>query len=1644
MSFVIVGKQNQIDLSWNKPSNNGYTIKNYFFYSEENVDSTSSIISYYSYALPVYNKASFVSFNGDKNGFDINAASTLYSLILNTGFTNYFDLTYGGELEISWEYHSDNPIQDICNNFVSQTTMAITVVKNNDISNVLLLNIPSRTYDSYENKLGPIPINNGKLLKDIFTITLDPLESQENKHFNKTDNIVVNVSFSSLSYIPYNANSITDRRSYSIIMKDITISPFRLPFSQDYTSLIFGNGNNNGFIINKNNALGDSYGTSGAVYYMPKLLNYFKTYENAKISISFKYNFDLSLSAVDLSNIGLTNITNISLPYRLKIRLYSRPFANSSISINKYNTTNSADFIHNAKDVTYNTYLLLDADVSYSATYSEIIRDTSNNRPNITKTLDLSGMTFPSDSNFINKQHNQFVFIYSLYLDNSLQVYNSSYSYISNIFNLTLQSYTFTPYQYYRFSGPDPTLPISNSLDGSMNTVYNIANPYDDIRTYYTFYNLTNGSFYGYKIASNNIFGTSQFSQKSIGRCGSKPNRIFSENFSVESDNQRNQISIIWERPLFSGYEIISYRVQYALDINDKWINIFDFTSDLHPNDISFNMFFNIDISNSLFDTGDLQYTYIFKPADVNNVSSQVVYRYLLQRFKYINNSLALEYGSVDASNNIILSDVLINGRKYYTQIAAINNLYNNITLGDYSTIFSGVPITFPENVGITFSSADTFVVGANLIIFTWSIPFEDGGGPILDYLIEYAPTLLDASGNRRKDNSGNSIPDTFKQYYIDNNQPNEKLDDYKFIRANQNSSDQTLLSLVETKKANLLKYKIQPTPIVLFDIDRNSISNTDLSFSNVLEIKQPNTLYRYTSSALSQNEFDLTDIQLKWYYIKDPSGVNWTVNTNINFKISINIYLTDLSNSNVIPLSLIPSLDISYNATSNSYSDPLNNSIGYKYINYLTGNIIGTNEVPKILFTDKYITDTSFSNTTIITTKYINYSYTSDILSNANFYLKNIQLKWYYLKDLSGSDWNPNTTINFKMSIVGYISNINNDNKIQIFSLPLYNPNLSFNVTKAMLSDDILGTYNYINYTTGNIIQTGGDVPIIPISKVYELNSSTRLHIDLSVTNLSDDNGSKINIRFDPIILSGNIFPLTRINKNRKLHIDVSANNLTDISGSKVHIYFAPVNINGSAPVRASKELTTNFTYTLSDNVRSRLITNTEYSFRIRPFNISDYFQNLNSNKFTTTIGIDNAEPISNPLYTFNYDGSGGSVSFKWNYGVSTQYNINITIPSEYESPNYPPNEYIINSTTENSIQTEPLIPTSNVVSFSIPSILQSDIAAGRIQTRLTNGRAYNIQIAPIKKVILTSGERKVLTAPFVTLNYVIPFVTPLRPLSLSAFTQPNMFSLSWSLPNIINDPNYYITDNLDTYYYKYSLYVIEYKPNTINDWSASTTKEIRVPISINSFPGETTRIDISSGIINDTEEGGTSYNVRLSIAIQNNYNLQYAYSEYTYMTFINNTIFTESVNNEIYASLFPTKSEKPVYFDIWKVISANNQIGMFWITPEFNGGANFYYYNFQYSLTPTIESSWIDVYDISNGIAIRSHNNLIGPSPSYAAPNISVTFILSCKSIINLNYSIRVRSGGYNTTNNGVPNIHSNPIRQAISDWSDYKTLL
>jgi hypothetical protein len=1652
MSFVQVGKQNRIDLSWNAVINNGYTIKNYFFYEETNAnDALRRTISYYSYSLPMPNNGRFLSSTGDNTGFDINRATSQYSIILNSGFPNYFDLMYGGEIEISWLYHSDVPILDICSNFASSTSMDISIIKTDTNNNsIILLNNTRRVYESYANKLGAIPINNGVILKDTFSMTIDPTIveptlTSEIKHFKKDDTISVYISFSSLSYIPYYAAISSDTRQYSIILKDITFAPYRIPFSQRYTSLPFGDGANTGFKLTKNNALDDLTNTGGAIYYMPKMTNPMKTYENAKISISWMYDFDLSLSPVDLSNIYLTDISNIILPYRLKIRGYSRPFTKTSSAItdSNYNTSIAGDFILNTADtINYNTYPLFVYDVSYNVLYSDIKKDASNNRPVMSATIDLSGLTFPVQTVLNDHSHTQLVFICTLYLDTSLRVYDVTYSNIYNLFNVCLRSYTFTPYQYYRFSSPDPILAISNAKDGSFNTVYSIINPYLDIPRFYSLYNLTNGTYYGYKLAANNIFGTSPYSSRFVSRCGSAPNRVFGGNYNVESYSQRNQITVMWDRPSFSGYEINGYRLQYVLDVSGRWINLFDYTADIHPNNISFNMFSNIDISNSIFETGDERYSYITRPSDITDVTAQIAYRFLLRRFNYLNSSLAIQYGNGD------ISGALINGSKYYIKIAAMNTINDVLTAGEYSPILSGVSITYPDDSGVTFpiSGENIRVVGDKLIIFSWIIPTDDGGGPILDYLIEFATVSVNSNGDTITDSNGNSITSSYTQYYEDSYQPRDKLEDYKYIRNNKDSTNPLVVTSISQKTANLNKYHIPPTPIILYNVDRYSASNTEGPlFSNSLIIKNSNTKYTYTSYILYQNEFDLSNIQLKWYYIKDPTSGNWTSQTNINFKISISGYLTDNNNLNKIQIFSLPSTaDISYNATNALLSDASNSAIGFRYINHLTGDNlnldpVNVTETPRIKFSDITTIDSSFSTALLVKNKNTNYSYISSPLTQTtNFYLKNIQLKWYYTKDLSGLDWDSNTNINYKLSIRGFLSDLNGENRNEIFSIPSSFSSSSYDVSFSKLSSDV--SFNYIDYLTGNIIQNGG-TPIIPISKIYEINSSKRLIIDVSATNLSHISGAKFNVRFAPIILSGTAKELYRINEFRKLVIDVSATNLTNGNGAKMNIYFAPVIINGIAPVRTIKTntpLKTRFTYTIKDlsNNGGSEINNLKYSFRVRPFNISDYF--LVANKFEETLGISNASPITDISYVLYSDGGGGSVKFIWKYPANTLYYFKLTIPSEYSNESSP-NEYLISSVTQYSFKTPVLSPLSSsdtTVTYTIPSIIPADILSNNVQLRLTNGRAYTVNVAPIKEVII-NGAYESFVAPYVSYNFIVPFITPQRPFSLSAYSGNSTIQIIVKLPNIASDPNYYTTFDIENSYYQYKTYLVEYKVVSSDAWLS--IPEITIPA--NSYAGQETSVNIT-GVLNDTTDiSGTSYNIRVKLSIKNNDNSQIAYSQYTYLTNINNILYSENVNNLAYASLFPTKPSTVSSLNIWKISASNNQIGMTWTTPIINGNAAFYYYEYYYSLN-TID--WYNVYDVTNGIAINTGTNLAGPSSLTTNISTLITFTLTSTSNIQ-RYSLRLRVTGYNTVDSGG-NPVLNPIltRQAISDWSEYSTII
>lgn len=973
-SIVRVGVQNQIDLSWNRPVNNGATIKNYFFYMEERVPSTylmpvSSVIaaqptvpdgsySYYSYALPVPYYSPFLSSLALPTGADINVPvnPNILSTSLDNTMTNYFDLGYYGEIEISWVYHNDYPIAALNPSEVAQTIMNLTIYKEASASSGdnrinLVLN-KSRLYDSATNCLGPMPQNNGKLMTDIFDITFDSGATRALKYLQKTDVVSGKVEFSSLSYSP--ADDPTGVRTYSIIVKGIRIVPFRLPISRDFTSASFGVGDSTtglGFSVNTNT------GTSpGILYYMPKMTRPFTAFNEATFSISWNYGVNLARLTTDISFLPIQTITQLAIPFQLRIRGYSRPYSKMFVTIptENYNTSSVPTFLSNVADTNYNTRLLFDISRNYTARYSNVIVDPSTNAlPMMTQIFDISGVgSFPAFSESQDPSHTQMVYLFQLTItDASYNAYFQSIASAAaadailygmtnspaNAFQVKMLTQSITPRQEYRFAGPDPTLASSNQLTSTTNTLYNISNPYTDIRAFYRFYNLTNGVYYSYKIASNNLVGTNSFSELMTRRCGSVPNQIVNtinsagkDTYFLESEQTSNQVILFWDKPSFSGYEILNFVIQMNIDVSGQWLNILDYTPDVSHNTLTFNTF---------EDT-------VVPIGSTATEQEQPTFTTIINTYAYKSLDDALLF-SQKTGISVSQTGSLINGYKYYFRIASVNQLGYSV----YSQILSGIPFSHPKNSPITFIGNP--VVGNQLVYLTWKIPNDDGGSPILNYLIDYFEVIPPTTpgGSNKYVNQ--------RRYKLDINEPTRDkypFDDFRTVYAGVKRFD--LLSpseqtSVNNLRAELTRYIIPPTPIIFDDPDYNQKTALDPPYAipnrNVI-MNYTTRSFTYISSELTQNVFDISNIQLKWYYFNDPAGSPWLDdNTTVSFLMSIRGHLQHVSN---------PALDISnifYIPSTTTYNvrRPLLSIKGtYKYIDYTNGLQIAGSDVsfiPKI-----------------------------------------------------------------------------------------------------------------------------------------------------------------------------------------------------------------------------------------------------------------------------------------------------------------------------------------------------------------------------------------------------------------------------------------------------------------------------------------------------------------------------------------------------------------------------------------------------------------------------------------------------------------------------------------------------------------------
>ena len=960
-SVVRVGTHNRNDLIWKIPSENGSTIKNYFFYTEERISpvtpgpAISTILdpaytspinsSYYSYALPVPYYTQIISASRLLTGIDVNTPNILFNITTTQSplhsTSNYFDLGYYGEIELSWEYHNDRPIAELNPARGASTIMSLSIYKESNISEGgnridLILN-STRKYDSIENCFGPMPQNNNKTLVDIFPITFPGILSsdittatRDLKYLKQTDIISGRVSISTNTYSP--ADAPTTTREYSILVKSLRIAPFRFPISRDFTSQRLGQGISTsgvGFSVSTFNALNLSENdTSGGIlYHMPKMTRSMMDYGKATWSFSWNYAANLSKLATDISYlpVGGTSASdlsaNLNIPFRMRIRGFSRPYnkTRSLILDNSYNTTNVRDFLTNVSDASYNTRMLFDISLNETANYAKIaatsvLSDSSFGI--VSRTVDISGASgFASFSDEFDHSHTQFVFLFQLTItDPSYNNYFKMMNSQRDSFQVKMLSQTFTPHQFYHFTGPDPTTTASYQLDSSRNTLYDIKDTHTQIAPRYSFFNLTNGVYYSYRISSYNIVGPSAFSSLFTRRCGSIPNTIVNrvnssgeDTYIVESERTSNRVNIYWEKPSFTGYEIQYFIIQTALDISGRWVTSFEYTPDVSSNLLNFDTFndINVDVSDQTKTEYDATITtYTYKTLDAQ---------------QYVNSNLNL---------NTPIIGSLINGFKYYFRLAAVNE----IGRGAYSSVLSGIPFARPANSPIKFIG--TPVIGDQLVILTWRIPQDDGGSPILNYIIDYEEVV---SGG---------IRDTYinKKRYIQNiieNALYKKVNSgYPFDDFNKLYSGikrYSLLSSTERTELNKLRndltqFVLHPRPITLKDTTNITVSYT-------------NRTSTYKSALLKQNAFDLSNIQLKWYYTQG-GGETWNQGVSYSFHLSISGHLEHNSTNRSRDISNVFDISGMYNISFNKLSYPSNQV--YNYIDFTTGNAIVGGNTPK------------------------------------------------------------------------------------------------------------------------------------------------------------------------------------------------------------------------------------------------------------------------------------------------------------------------------------------------------------------------------------------------------------------------------------------------------------------------------------------------------------------------------------------------------------------------------------------------------------------------------------------------------------------------------------------------------------------------
>jgi hypothetical protein len=589
-------------------------------------------------------------------------------------------------------------------------------------------------------------------------------------------------------------------------------------------------------------------------------------------------------------------------------------------------------------------------------------------------------------------------------------------------------------------------------------------------------------------------------------------------------------------------------------------------------------------------------------------------------------------------------------------------------------------------------------------------------------------------------------------------------------------------------------------------------------------------------------------------------------------------------------------------------------------------------------------------------------FEYKSNLLNQNVFDLSYIQLKWYYTQDTTGGGlpWlSSDISLSFHLSIRGHLKDISGNTYRDISGI--FDISRSYIVTSSNLSNPPQ-LFNYINSITGDVIENGQIASNVPATYVrFEtLSPPTLIRIDAG----------------------------TIANKRYYLSLDYEISNISR-SDYKFNFYSGKIVLNGIAPVRTYAGLNTEFTMTLKSNTYSPLVNGKKYLFTITPFNISEFFPDPSTDppnygngisQTILTVGTDFSEPITNMSYSLISTSQGGKVLLQWKYSTTPRYYINIIIPDEYKNEvTYPP-EYPLSlqlDGTSRSILTPSLDPSFGIVSYMIPSNLQSDIDSSNAQLYLKSGRGYHISVSPVQTYIDNQGVIQFIPAPsrnmFAEETYIIPFRTPLRPLEFISQGYTGYVELRWRLPDITNDPNYYKTDTTSSYY-QYKYFTLERRELSL-DWMV-VSNDIVIPSAENGgIAGYQAQYTVS-GLTNERPQ-----QFRIRIVILNEYTGQRSFSDYTYMTVINNVPQVESSGNTVYASIYPFRPNTPS-LRFANIVSTEfgplNGLRFMIDYPSYNGTADYYECDVEYNyiVSGSTRSQWYGIFDVNNGIADLSDN--------------------------------------------------------------------